>query len=100
MGRLRNPSAQAQKLFAALAVKPRAWRYGYSLMQETGLTSGTLYPLLIRLAEAGLLETEWQEPEKEGRPPRHAYRLTTEGRARAHALVAATTSRRHGLAEA
>ena len=100
MGRVRNPSAQAHKLFVALLAKPKAWRHGYSLMQETGLNSGTLYPLLIRLTEAGVLETEWQEPEREGRPPRHAYRLTGEGYAQAHALVAAAKKRRSGLAQA
>jgi PadR family transcriptional regulator PadR len=58
---------------------PRSWQHGYELSKLTGLTSGTLYPLLIRLDDQGLLESRWQEPERAGRPPRHAYRLTTTG---------------------
>ena len=54
------------------------WLHGYSLMKATGLASGTLYPLLIRLADEGLVEPRWQEPVK-GRPPRHAYRITVAG---------------------
>jgi DNA-binding PadR family transcriptional regulator len=45
----------------------------------TGLRSGTVYPLLIRLHDQGLLEAEWQPPESPGRPPRHVYRLTAAG---------------------
>src|SRR4029077_12790770 len=44
----------------------------------TGLKSGTLYPILIRLAERKLLETSWETAEV-GKPPRHLYRLTPEG---------------------
>jgi DNA-binding PadR family transcriptional regulator len=39
--------------------RPSAWRYGYELSRETGIKSGTLYPILIRLAEYSLLETKW-----------------------------------------
>jgi DNA-binding PadR family transcriptional regulator len=40
--------------------------------------SGTLYPILMRLSDRGLLESKWQ-PSPEGRPLRHLYRLTAEG---------------------
>ncbi|HKO19393.1 MAG TPA: PadR family transcriptional regulator [Acidobacteriaceae bacterium] len=56
----------------------REWRHGYDLSRSTGLKSGTLYPILMRLAEHGLLETSWEEP-LGGRPPRHLYRLTPDG---------------------
>lgn len=56
-------------------------------MKETGLQSGTLYPLLMRMTEQGLVEAEWREPERPGRPPRHAYRLTAAGVALAHATA-------------
>ena len=46
---------------------------------ERGLRSGTLYPLLIRMSEQGLVEAEWRQPAHGGRPPRHAYRLTAAG---------------------
>jgi len=54
------------------------WRYGYDMSRSTGLKSGTLYPILMRLAEHRLLETSW-ETTAEGRPPRHMYRLTEDG---------------------
>ncbi len=54
------------------------WRYGYDLSRETGLKSGTLYPILIRLHKYRLLETKWLTT-KEGTPPRHTYRLTADG---------------------
>ena len=55
------------------------WSHGYELSQATGIASGTLYPLLIRLQAQGCLEAEWQPPAVPGRPPRHAYRLTAAG---------------------
>ena len=73
-----------QEMFAA----PRAWRHGYDISQATALKSGTLYPLLMRLGDLGLLESRWEEPEREGRPPRHAYRLTADGVALAKSLRA------------
>jgi PadR family transcriptional regulator, regulatory protein PadR len=66
------------------------WRYGYDLSRNTGLKSGTLYPILVRLADAGLLETAW-ETAVEGRPPRHLYRLTQDGARYAHQQAAEST---------
>ena len=63
------------------------WHYGYEISQRTGLKSGTLYPILIRLAEQGWLETRWAEPERQGRPARHTYRLTQVGSRAAAALA-------------
>ncbi len=83
MTRSRAFSPQAQTLLAILAAAQGEWRHGYDLVQATGLRSGTLYPLLIRLEAQGLLEAEWQPPAAPGRPPRHAYRLTAAGLARA-----------------
>ena len=79
MARRPNSSPQTHELLAAMLRKPRAWQYGYELSKDTGLTSGTLYPLLMRLSDQGFLESRWQEPERPGKPPRHAYRLTSEG---------------------
>ncbi|HEY9127493.1 MAG TPA: helix-turn-helix transcriptional regulator [Acidobacteriaceae bacterium] len=62
----------------AFLVDTEAWRYGYELSQATGLKSGTLYPILMRMEERRLLETAWETNEP-GRPPRHIYRLTPEG---------------------
>jgi PadR family transcriptional regulator, regulatory protein PadR len=84
MTRPANASRQTRKLLSALAAKPRAWRHGYELSKETGLTSGTLYPSLMRLSDQGFLESKWGESEGTGRPPRHLYRLTSQGLALAH----------------
>ena len=79
--RRRTSSPQALSLLAALVDRARQWSHGYDLSKETGLKSGTLYPLLMRLADQGLLEADWRESPQPGRPPRHVYRLTASGRA-------------------
>ncbi len=79
MPRKPHTSPQTLRVFAALLADPTRWRHGYQLSKETGLASGTLYPILIRLAEQKLLETRWEEPSAPGRPPRHSYRLTDDG---------------------
>jgi PadR family transcriptional regulator len=58
--------------------RPADWRYGYELSRTTGLKSGTLYPLLMRLEKYTLLEARWMATE-DGVPPRHTYRLTPNG---------------------
>lgn len=75
-----------------LFARPLMWRHGYDLMQETKLKSGTLYPLLMRLADDGLLESEWHAPVPPARAPRHAYRLSPTGRAFVQSMRAATVN--------
>jgi DNA-binding PadR family transcriptional regulator len=79
MTRKRALSGHGRALLAALAAAGERWSYGYELTSLTGIRSGTLYPLLIRLEAQGYLEAEWQQPAATGRPPRHAYRLTAAG---------------------
>ncbi|MEN3972995.1 PadR family transcriptional regulator [Sphingomicrobium sp. XHP0235] len=79
MTRSRRPSPQQRKLLAALSENASGWMHGYELMKATDLLSGTLYPLLMRMEDRGLLESRWLEPAEPGRPPRHAYRLTADG---------------------
>jgi len=76
--------------------QPLAWQYGYELSKQTNLKSGTLYPLLIRLSDQGLLESQWQEPERPGKPPRHAYKLTSSGLAFARTIASASAVSRFG----
>jgi DNA-binding PadR family transcriptional regulator len=71
----------------ALAHSPTAWHYGYQLCQQLGLKAGSVYPILMRLADRGLLETAWETDAPAGRPPRHLYRLTGPGRALAAELT-------------
>lgn len=80
-------SKQTLELLGTLLRQPGEWQYGYDLSRQTGLKSGTLYPLLMRLAEEKWLETRWEKPERPGRPPRHVYRLTTRGVKAAHEVV-------------
>ncbi|MGH9769988.1 MAG: PadR family transcriptional regulator [Blastocatellia bacterium] len=79
MTRSRQPSTQTAAVLLALAEDPTAWRYGYDLSQQTGLKAGSMYPILMRLADRGLLETTWESDVPVGRPPRHLYRLTGQG---------------------
>ena len=72
-------SPQTLLVIESLLQSPAEWRYGYDLSRETALKSGTLYPILMRLAEKSLLATRWEEASIPGRPPRHLYRLTTLG---------------------
>jgi DNA-binding PadR family transcriptional regulator len=102
--RSRRPSPHVIRVLQALAADPARWRYGYDLANEVHLKSGSLYPILIRLADRELLETSW-EPEPPGRPPRHLYRLTPTGREYVAALDVTVVeesapSRRLGLSGA
>ena len=76
----RRYSPQTIAVLGGLAAQPTRWRYGYELGQQVGLKSGSLYPILMRLADQGLLESIWDPAPPPGRPPRHLYRLSTSGR--------------------
>jgi len=58
--------------------------YGFSVMELTGLPSGTVYPALRRLERDGLIRSQWERQsiaDKEQRPPRKYYRITRPGQA-------------------
>ena len=92
MPRSRRPSAQTVAVVSALAESPATWRYGYELCQLLDLRAGSMYPILMRLADRGLLETSWERDLPAGRPPRHLYRLTGPGRVLAEELAAAPSA--------
>ncbi len=57
-------------------------RYGFDIMDATGLPDGTVYPLLRRLERRGVLEGRWEEEAEakaERRPQRRYYELTPVG---------------------
>lgn len=89
MQRKRPLSPQATKLLLTLAEHPTLWRHGYDLCHETGLKAGSLYPILMRLADRGWLEARWETEIPAGRPPRHLYRLTAMGRNQVRELARA-----------
>jgi len=79
MSEARKLSPQTLVILKALAADPGNWRYGYDLVKQTGLQAGTLYPILMRLADRGQIESRWEPGSRPGRPPRHMYRLTATG---------------------
>jgi DNA-binding PadR family transcriptional regulator len=57
-------------------------RYGFDIMDATGLPDGTVYPLLRRLEKRGVLVGAWEDEADarvEQRPQRRYYRLTPLG---------------------
>jgi DNA-binding PadR family transcriptional regulator len=92
MGLRLRVSPQTLALLDALLDRPTEWRHGYALSQFTGISSGTLYPILMRLDKLHWLETKWEEPAG-GRPPRHLYRLTSQARAWARAELQDASAR-------
>ena len=97
MPRSRAHSSQTVRVLRALAADPSRWRYGYELGAEVELPSGSLYPILMRLSDRGLLESAWLETEP-GRPSRHVYRLTAAGVAEVARLEPAPAVRRRSSA--
>ena len=95
MIRSRRPSPQTVAIVLTLAETPAIWQHGYELCKRLDIKAGSMYPILMRLADRGLLETKWEDEAPAGRPHRHLYRLSGPGRALATEL-AATTDRAVG----
>jgi PadR family transcriptional regulator PadR len=56
--------------------------YGFSVMEATGLPSGTVYPAMRRLERDGLIVSKWEKQsiaDAEQRPLRKYYKLTRSG---------------------
>jgi DNA-binding PadR family transcriptional regulator len=81
-------TASLERVLRAFLEDPTASRYGYDLMKATGLQSGTLYPLLARLKDDGLVDSRWEPPGENGQRPRVYYQLTPEGVSRARLELA------------
>jgi PadR family transcriptional regulator, regulatory protein PadR len=91
---LGNWEAQIRKGWLDVAILATLWKgrlYGLEILRELEsrsdlvLTEGTVYPLLTRLRNEGLIEGEWEESDS-GHPRRY-YKLTAVGRNRAQALA-------------
>jgi DNA-binding PadR family transcriptional regulator len=82
---------QTQAVIGALLDQgPDEELYGLEIVKASGLPPGTIYPILVRLRAAGWIHDRWEsseEAQQRGRPPRHYYHLTTEGRAQASHAV-------------
>ena len=70
---------------------------GSDIRKLTGLSTGTLYPLLIRLERIGWLESYWENanPSEIGRPRKRFYLITPEGAVRAKEAIASLGLRDH-----
>ena len=67
---------------AVLGAVSRSIRYGFDIMDTTGLPSGTVYPVLGRLERDGYVRSRWESQtvaQREKRPPRRYYELTASG---------------------
>jgi len=87
-------STQTLSVLAALEADPTGWLHGYLVAKQTGLASGTLYPILIRLADRRLIEARWEDEQPAGRPRRHMYRLTADGLVAARSALAEAVPKR------
>jgi DNA-binding PadR family transcriptional regulator len=69
---------------AVLLAVRHGHRYGFDVMDATGLPDGTVYPILRRLERRGVLEGAWEDEataQADQRPPRRYYQLTEAGEA-------------------
>ena len=67
---------------AVLGAISRSVRYGFDIMDATGLPSGTVYPVLGRLERDGYVRSKWESQvvaQREKRPPRRYYEITASG---------------------
>ena len=92
MRRPRKPTPQTIAIVLALAEDSSGWSHGYELCRRLGLKAGTVYPILMRLADRGQVETAWETDPPSGRPARHLYRLSGKGARFAEDLRAAAAA--------
>ena len=80
----------------AFVSDPDADRYGLQVMSETGLPSGTVFPILARFEGLGWLESGWEQvdPKVARRPARRYYRLTPDGLQNARTALARVAAER------
>jgi PadR family transcriptional regulator, regulatory protein PadR len=77
-----TPALSYTGLFVLQAVA-QGHRFGFDIMDVTGLPSGTIYPALRRLEAQELVRSDWEKDgtaRKEGRPRRRYYEITPTGR--------------------
>lgn len=83
--RLTQPTA------LVLLALSRGVRHGFDVLEATGLPSGTVYPILRRLEDAGAVRSSWEPVEiarAAARPPRRYYELTGAGAGTLRAALA------------
>jgi PadR family transcriptional regulator, regulatory protein PadR len=83
-------SLQTLRVLESFLQDPTEELAGADVHKRSGLASGTLYPILLRLESAGWFTSRWEaiDPSLAGRPRRRLYRLTASGLARTSSLFA------------
>jgi PadR family transcriptional regulator, regulatory protein PadR len=83
-------SLQTLRVLDAFLENPTEELSGADVQKRSGLASGTLYPILLRLESAAWFVSRWEniDPSVAGRPRRRLYRLTASGLARASEVFA------------
>lgn len=94
MSRGPRMTMQTQMVLRQALLEPgREW-YGLEMVQATELPTGTVYPIITRLEQAGWITSRWEEPDEQrradalGRPRRRYYQLTREGAENARLALA------------
>lgn len=84
-----------------LAALARGCKYGFDIMDDTGLKSGSVYRALSRLEELGFASSKWEAASvavREKRPRRRYYEISKSGKtelANARASLAAFVGQLH-----
>lgn len=78
----RKRSHETRLVLQILLDAPTEETYGLEVVRATGLAAGSVYAILRRLEDEGLLDSRWEDLDTSdaGRPPRRYYRLNGEGR--------------------
>jgi DNA-binding PadR family transcriptional regulator len=83
-------SLQTLRVLEAFLDRPSEELAGADVQKSSGLASGTLYPILLRLESAGWFVSRWEnvDPTRAGRPRRRLYRFTSSGLSQASEIFA------------
>jgi PadR family transcriptional regulator PadR len=83
-------SHAALKVLRVFLSRPQEQVSGSDILKLTGMLSGTVYPILLRLERANWLDSEWEQldPSEAGRPRKRLYRLSANGYNKANAALA------------
>jgi DNA-binding MarR family transcriptional regulator len=94
--RIRLTKPTLAVLDVLLAARPDDDVWGLRICERADLGSGTVYPILERLARAGWVQSRWEADHPSGRPRRRLYQITAAGRAELATALAARAARRRG----
>ncbi|SHK49891.1 Transcriptional regulator PadR-like family protein [Pseudonocardia thermophila] len=92
----RVTAATVDVLEVLLSATEPVW--GLEIVRATGRPAGSVYPILGRLEEQGIVASEWEQQSERVGPRRRYYRLTEDGATEALRACAAFAASRHGRA--